>query len=258
MRGNRVPDGSVRERAAVIWAMFGIGPDHLAGHAARLEAVAARLARELARRLPPRGIALVVGPSGSGKSTLLRHLVRHIRTADPTTAIGLPRRLPTGRPVIACVRGPVASALSLLARAGLGDAPLLLRPPETLSDGQRERLRLALAMQQAVRRARSSSRTPARTRVPVLIADEFGSRLDAMTARCVGACLARWVRHPRTPPLRVVLASPRDDLAPALRPDAIVRHRLAGEPLVTVTWSRTRRVSHPAPVRRFPHRRAHP
>ncbi|MCC6950871.1 MAG: hypothetical protein IT433_05435 [Phycisphaerales bacterium] len=156
-------------------------------------------------RMQPGHITLISGPSGAGKSTLVRAAAARARTLrwrplvlqDPGA----------NRPVIDLVRGPLAECIAILARAGLGEPGLFARTPRELSEGERFRLRLALALHEA-------QSGPAAQ--PLLLVDEFASALDRVTARTLCMCLRRWTaRHQ----VRVVCATAHDDVAPWLAPD---------------------------------------
>jgi ABC-type ATPase with predicted acetyltransferase domain len=160
-------------------------------------------------RLQPGQVALLTGPSGSGKSTLLLAAAAHARVLH-WRALTPPRAGPEtgpGRPVIDLLRGPLAECIASLARAGLGEPALFARTPRELSEGERFRLRLALALHEAQADPGSE---------PLLLIDEFASTLDRVTARTLCLCLKRWAaRHL----VRVVCATAHDDVAPWLAPD---------------------------------------
>src|SRR5690606_39127825 len=91
------------------------------------------------------------------------------------------------------------------------------------SEGQRFRLRLALAMARAVRLAQGG-------RPVTLIADEFCASLDDATAASVCVGLSRWLRATG---VRLIAATPRCDLRPFLRPQLIAATRLYQPPEVS-------------------------
>src|SRR5437899_492525 len=103
-------------------------------------------ARAILRALRPGQVALLTGPSGGGKSSLL-HDIAQAAQAEHQDVLELPPA-PTdpGTPIIDLLELPLAQSLATLARAGLADATLLGRSSTELSDGERFRLRLALAM----------------------------------------------------------------------------------------------------------------
>jgi ABC-type ATPase with predicted acetyltransferase domain len=155
--------------------------------------------------LRPGHLILLAGPSGSGKSTLLNRL----RKTKPNTITLEYIPLPD-RPVIDlfCSQNKptdtqIIAALELLSRVGLGEVWTYLRTPSQLSDGQRWRLRLALALCKTNR---------------ILFADEFAANLDSVTA----AVVARTLRKSITAPRIAVVATCRDELIPALAPDQII------------------------------------
>ncbi len=153
-------------------------------------------------------IVLLTGPSGCGKSTLLRDTATAARRNGERVvdASALLARALTDRPIIDLFTLPLLRSLRLLSAAGLGEAMLWARSASELSEGQRARLGIALAM------ARTSPR-----RDTLIVLDEFCSTLDRVTARCVARTLRRWCNH--QPRVRVFCATAHDDLADALSPD---------------------------------------
>ena len=203
--------------------MFGIGLD---------ESYEVTLYEDLTLDVRPADVVFVTGPSGSGKSVLVERLVRAIRDGRPDggrvvnlTAV----RVPDDRPVIDLMSGPLEGALRLLSAAGLADAFVLLRRARELSDGQRYRLRLALALDALLAsRSRSPKAIAARRDCGekptwrLLVADEFCSTLDRLCARAVAYRVRRLAD---THGLTVVAASAHDDLVADLAPDVlIVKH----------------------------------
>jgi ABC-type transporter Mla maintaining outer membrane lipid asymmetry ATPase subunit MlaF len=179
-------------------------------------------------------VLLITGPSGAGKSTLLRALRQQITPARPWIDLAEVAPAPAGAnealPLVDCFgpdAPPLRDVLLLLSRVGLGEAWSYLRPPAELSEGQRWRFRLALALHAATGAARGmgASRGTTVTSVtaaaaaPVLACDEFAAVLDRVTAMVVARCLRRAVDA--DPRLAAVVATSHDDLQPALRPDVI-------------------------------------
>lgn len=166
---------------------------------------------------------LITGPSGAGKTTLLRRIAHG--TPARIIDIDAPRLRTLARSGTAPIdlfSLPLDTTLRLLAAAGLAEAPLLVRAAAHLSEGQRFRLRLALAMAAALRLA-------ARGANVTLIADEFCAALDGPTSASVCLALSRWVRATG---VRLIVAAPGDDLRPFLRPHLIAATSLSQAPEV--------------------------
>ena len=186
------------------------------------------------RALPAAGqITLITGPSGGGKSSLLTAVRERLHTAgsDPQPYWIEPSqiRLPDAC-VIDCMcrvlgdePASIERALDLLGRVGLAEAWTYLQKPAELSDGQRWRLMLAIAVATAACRG-----TPGNaSMVTAIIAmDEFAALLDRITARVVARALRRLIRpspaDAAAPRLAAIVATSHDDLSDALSPDTVV------------------------------------
>lgn len=202
------PDRPPSDRMIQVAEMFGIGLD---------ESYEVTLYEDLTLDVRPADVVFVTGPSGSGKSVLVERLERAIRDGRPdgghvVNLTGV--RVPDDRPVIDLMSGPLEGALRLLSAAGLADAFLLLRRARELSDGQRYRLRLALALDTLL-----ASRGPGAPGLRLLVADEFCSTLDRLCARAVAYRVRRLAD---THGLTVVAASAHDDLVADLAPDVLI------------------------------------
>lgn len=198
-------------------AAFGLGVRRVAEPAPRASDALGRQAGSLDAALGPGEIALLTGPSGSGKSTLLSALRRRLEHEGRAVVVagspgGRGRRM-RERTVLSLLRGRLEGRLSALASAGLGEAMLLARTFGELSEGQRFRLLLAVAMQRGA--------SPGAT----LLCDEFASALDRRTARTLAVAVRRWAsRHG----VRVVVATAHDDLLDFLDPELLVSLDLDG------------------------------
>lgn len=158
-------------------------------------------------------IALITGPSGSGKSSLLRAFVGACERTGLVVVRARPVR--SAKAPVELLGRDLDEALGTLAHAGLADARLIVRPARTLSDGEAWRLGLARAMARVVRSKRET----------VVVADEFCSLLDRVTAAGVCRSLRRWVD--RVGRGRFVLATAHDDVVRWLAPDRVIRLSLA-------------------------------
>jgi hypothetical protein len=192
----------------------------------------------------PGDLVLFTGPSGSGKSSLLRAAGAQLGAVN-AMAIELP-----DVPLIDALPGPVEQRLGVLAACGLSEARLLLRTPSELSDGQRYRFRLALALADFLPSPPASggegpgvrglnvagSRTtllsvqaqpPSPQPSPpeaggegakqhFLIADEFAAYLDRTLAKVLAFNLRKLVTRTG---VGMLLATTHDDLTTDLRPD---------------------------------------
>lgn len=184
---------------------------------------AAGAAVTLDERLSPGDLALVTGPSGAGKSTLLRAVaaIAHQRGELVLDARDLPPDHDR-RPIVELFHAPPegdSGSMRLLASVGLGDARLMPRPAGGLSDGQRARLGIALAL----------DRAQAEGGRALIVIDELASGVDTLAAEGLCAGLRRaLVRSDARRRLRIVCATTRDDLLAHLDPDVCVRLDAAG------------------------------
>jgi len=170
-------------------------------------------------------IILLTGPSGAGKSTLLRQIRQSTRESVRWIDLGkivLPRTavIDVMTDALRDKRNSkltsteteedeaILSALRALSQVGLGEVWTYLRTTAQLSDGQRWRLRLAIALARAA---------PPQRRLTVLSADEFAAPLDRVTALVVARALRKAISA--SPSVCAIVATTRDDLAAALQPD---------------------------------------
>lgn len=207
------------ERVLRACAMFGLPPEE-AREAAR-EAV--RAGREISARGGT--ITLLTGASGSGKTSALRSAVEQWRAEGRMVIEARPASRRAWRRACVELVGEgegeegVARAMRRLSQVGLGEARCFVRSAQELSEGQRERLWLGMALERA-----------ARTVGSVIVVDEFLARLDRVTARVTARCFAREVRQEG---VSAVVATAHDDLEEALGADEVVRFGLDGGVRVT-------------------------
>jgi energy-coupling factor transporter ATP-binding protein EcfA2/GNAT superfamily N-acetyltransferase len=217
------------ERTAAVQDLFGIG-------AAPREI---RVADGLQLDVNQGQVLLVTGPSGSGKSSILR-AIRAALGGRAVTADSLPR---PALPVIDCLGEDLDEALRLLGICGLSEAFLFLRLPGELSDGQKYRLGLALALGSTrgqdklaigLREMLRSCRTKPHPANPgsgaeFVVADEFCSMLDRTTAKVI-AYNVRKLASAGGPGF--VLATAHEDIIEDLQPDILVRKGFGGDTVV--------------------------
>jgi len=137
--------------------------------------------------LPQEGIVLIVGTSGSGKSTILRSLgLNQAVTVSPCATVI--------ENFSSAERGE-----ELLLAAGLRSIPAWFRPPATLSNGERHRFEMAMALDQGIE-----------------CIDEFTSVVDRDTAKSLAYSVRKWFdRNPG----RLYIASCHRDIIDWLDPD---------------------------------------
>lgn len=191
--------------------------------------------RTLTLDLNPDRPTAILAPSGAGKSTLLRDIARaaHARSI-PTAHIDPTTPLPD-RPAIDLLATDTHSAMRALAATGLADLATFTRRPAELSEGQRARLRLAIAIDQLAR-ADTAPKTPR-----LLLADELAAPLDDDSAHTLALSLTRALRRAR---ITLIAATHRPRL---LRPLAIAS-------VITLDHTATATITqhNPAPPRAYP------
>lgn len=206
---------SVRAQSAC--AMFGLRVEHAPTRSLASLRTFAQAAQQLDQALSHSNIALITGPSGSGKSTILRALEhrllrRHHRVIRSSTELLTNSK----KPIVDLFGSSLPRALRQLARAGLADATIFPLAASELSDGQRLRLAIALALSTAERFGAPTT----------VLADEFASVLDTPTAAALSMGVTRWVRELSR--VRFVAATARDEVLEALHPDVLVYQPLVG------------------------------
>ena len=153
-------------------------------------------------------ILYVTGESGSGKSSILSEISEVVEPEIPATPLyawGSSSR----------------DTISILSLVGLGDATLFVSRYSQLSDSQKARARLALAILQGHDH---------------IVVDEFLSTLDRKTACAVAYTFGKAVRRLG---LKATVVTAHDDLGEYLQPDVIVRGKAFPSRFVveTPTWT---------------------
>jgi ABC-type ATPase with predicted acetyltransferase domain len=183
-------------------------------------------------------LLLITGPSGSGKSLLLREVLTR---AESGLCIDLASLAPPERALIDCFdQRPIEQTLSLLSRVGLCEAWTYLRRPSELSEGQRWRLRLAMALHQIPGGGNGD-------RSILLVCDEFAALLDRVTAAVVAHGLRRTISSGAN--LRAIVATSHDDLLAGLAPDLHVHCDFGSARITRVSATASRSRSAPGQQR---------
>lgn len=190
-------DNPAREsfRAAQVAGMFGIELEDAKGF---------KLRAEVPDLDEPWQIGAMVGPSGAGKTALARAaFAEHF---PPPTDWPRDHAVVDGFPAQLSMREIAAG----LAAVGLHSAPAWLRPFSVLSQGEQFRCQLAHAL--------LSARTCSNERAPLVVCDEFTSKVDRETARSVACSLSKAIRGGHLA-ARLVAVTCHTDILPWLAPD---------------------------------------
>lgn len=194
-------------RTAVVMDHFGIG----------FETGRHVIARGLELPVREGDVVLFTGASGSGKSSLMRAVAAQLeRECGAGAVLNVDAPEFGDRALIDALPVPIGETMHLLSACGLGEAQLMLRTPAELSDGQRYRFRLALALAQQPR---------------WVVADEFTATLDRTLAKVVSYNVRRLCTRAGT---GFLLATTHEDVIEDLQPSLHVVCRLDGR----IEWSR--------------------
>ncbi len=150
----------------------------------------------------PGEVVLFVGRSGSGKSSLLRAVSAALEGVVVSDQVEL-----GARAIVDELPLRVEEGLGLLTTCGLGEARLMLRSVEELSEGQRYRYRLA----KSVALANAGG---------WVVADEFTATLDRRLAQVVAYGVRRLADQRG---VGFLLATTHEDVIDDLGPDVVVR-----------------------------------
>jgi len=161
-------------------------------------------------------IVYITGPSGSGKSVLLKELAGAIEPGQKVDIDDI--NLSSERAVVDCIDGDYIGALRILSYAGLNDCLCVLNRPAYLSEGQKYRFRLAMAL------GASSTSSP-QAKKKFIIADEFCSNLDRITASTISYTIHKFAKRYK---VTFLLASSHEDMLADLQPDVIITKELSG------------------------------
>ena len=154
-------------------------------------------------------IVYITGPSGAGKSVLLKELEKAIPASDRVNLARI--RLTRDKTLIDCIDADLLTSLRMLSDAGLNDVFCILNQPANLSEGQKYRFRLAMAMA---------------AKKKFILADEFCSELDRITAAVISFNIHKFAKRTGT---TFILASSHDDILLDLAPDVLVVKELSAK-----------------------------
>jgi ABC-type ATPase with predicted acetyltransferase domain len=152
-------------------------------------------------------IVYITGPSGAGKSVLLKELEKAVPASDRVNLARI--KLPRDKTLIDCVDADMLTSLRMLSEAGLNDVFCILNQPANLSDGQKYRFRLAMAMAAEKK---------------FIFADEFCCGLDDITAAVISYNIHKFAK--RTGTTFILASSHRDNLLD-LTPDVLIIKELS-------------------------------
>ena len=154
-------------------------------------------------------IVYITGPSGAGKSVLLKELEKAIPASDRVNLARI--KLTRDKTLIDCIDADLLTSLRMLSTAGLNDVFCILNQPANLSEGQKYRFRLAMAMA---------------AKKKFIFADEFCSELDRITAAVISYNIHKFAKRTGT---TFILASSHDDILLDLAPDVLVVKELSAK-----------------------------
>ncbi len=191
--------GTITDKVASVCRMFGLTADRL---------IERRLNHSCKLEINDGNIVFITGTSGAGKSVLLGELEKSIPASDRVNLARI--KLPRDKTLIECIDGDLLRSLRMLSIAGLNDCFCILNQPCNLSEGQKYRFRLAMALA---------------SRKKFIFADEFCSELDRITAAVISYNVHKFAKRNGT---IFILASSHDDILLDLSPDVLVVKELSG------------------------------
>ena len=194
----------VTDKVSAVMRMFGLTKDKMRQK---------NIAHNCQVEINDGDIVYITGPSGSGKSVLLKELAGAIEPEQKVDIDDIMLPSPKGqaeRAVVDCIEGDYIRSLRILSYAGLNDCLCVLNRPAYLSEGQKYRFRLAMALG---------------AKKKFIIADEFCSNLDRITASTISYTIHKFAKRYK---VTFLLASSHEDMLTDLQPDVIITKELSG------------------------------
>ena len=192
-------EGTISEDSAAVMRMFGLTVERLTERA---------VSHNCTIEINAGDIIYITGPSGAGKSVLLRELEKLVPACEKVNLNEI--KLPRNKTLIDCIDGDFLQSLRLLSTAGLNDVFCVLNQPANLSDGQKYRFRLAMALAAGKK---------------FVFSDEFCCELDRITAAVVAYNIHKFARKAG---VTFILAGSHEDILLDLAPDVLVIKELSG------------------------------
>ena len=200
--------GTITDKVASVCRMFGLTLDRLTER---------KINYSCELQINDGDVVCLSGPSGAGKSVLLRELEKSVPASDRISLEEV--KLPGNKTLIDCIDAGLLDSLKMLSLAGLNDCFCILTKPRNLSDGQKYRFRLAMALA---------------AKKKFIFADEFCSELDRITASVISYNIHKFAKRTGT---IFILASSHDDILLDLSPDVLIAAELSGR--TEVIYKRT-------------------
>jgi hypothetical protein len=201
--------GQISDKAAAVCRVFGLTADRLAERT---------VTHDCQVEINDGDIVYITGPSGAGKTILLNELAQAVPASERVCLAEI--ELPAGKTLIDCLGGDLYTSLKILSTAGLSDVFCILSQPAELSDGQKYRFCLAVALA---------------TGKKFIFADEFCSNLDRITAATIAYNVHKFAKRNG---VTFVLAASHEDILLDLAPDVLITKELCGP--TQVIYKRTR------------------
>jgi len=189
----------ITDKAAAVMRMFGLTADRFAER---------EIIKDCQLEINDGDIVYITGPSGCGKSVLLKELKKAVPAEERVDLDEI--ELPAGKTLIDCMEGDFLAGLRLLSVAGLNDVFCVLNQPARLSEGQKYRFRLAMALA---------------AKKKFVFADEFCSNLDRISAAVISYNIHKFAKRNN---VTFILASAHEDILADLEPDVLVVRELSG------------------------------